>query len=69
MKTRLETTISLLRRGWITPLESASQGGVLALSQRVGELERSGVNISRKWVDTGRGVRVMAYRIAKTKAA
>ena len=69
MKTRLETTIFLLRRGWITPLESASKGGCLALSQRVGELRRSGVNVISKWVVTGGGARVMAYRIAKAKAA
>lgn len=55
--------IALLKRGWLTSLESALKGGGMALSQRVGELERSGVCIARKWVVTEGGSRVRAYRI------
>jgi len=36
--TKIERTIALLRRGWLTSLESAQRGGVLALSQRISEL-------------------------------
>ncbi|MDB5541959.1 MAG: hypothetical protein JWQ89_3686, partial [Devosia sp.] len=43
-------------------LESAKQGGVLALSQRCGEYESEGWKILRKWVTTNSGSRVMAYR-------
>jgi len=38
LMTKLERTIALLRRGWLTSLESAQRGGCLSLSQRVGEL-------------------------------
>ena len=57
--------IALLKRGWLTSLQSALNGGGLALSQRCGELERAGVCIARKWVTTASGARVMAYRIVK----
>ena len=61
--------LALLKRGWLTSLESALKGGGLALSQRCGELERSGVCIARKWVTTASGARVMAYRIVKPTTA
>lgn len=70
MKTKLQTTIALLRRGWTTPLDSATKGGCWSLSQRVGNLRRSGVVVLSKWVTTPSGARVMAYRIdSKSKAA
>jgi hypothetical protein len=63
--THTERTISLLRRGWTTALQSAQQGGCLSLSQRCGELSRAGVRVEKKWVSTGGGARVVAYRISK----
>lgn len=62
---KLETSIKLMRRGWTTALQSALAGGVLSLSQRVGDLERDGVTVLRKWVETSGGARVLAYRIVK----
>jgi hypothetical protein len=61
--TKKARTISLMRRGWTTALSSAMRGGVLALSQRVGELRADGVCILDKWVETESGARVKAYRI------
>ena len=75
---KIERTIQLLKRGWLTALESAQQGGCLALSQRVGELREemwwvgneNGQLYHRfiivdKWVDTSGGARVKAYRITR----
>ena len=58
-----ERTIQLLKRGWLTALQSAQQGGCMALSQRVGELRRDEVEVADKWVKTEGGARVKAYRI------
>ena len=58
-----QKTIDLLRAGWTTALQSAQKGGCLSLSQRVGELRRSGLYVADKWVTTGGGARVKAYRI------
>jgi ribosomal protein L20 len=63
--THTDRTIQLLRKGWLTALQSAQQGGCLSLSQRVGELKRAGVEVADKWVSTGGGARVKAYRILK----
>ena len=66
MKTTKKTTLlAMLKRGWLTALQSALNGGGMALSQRVGEFERAGVCIARKWVTTSSGSRVRAYRIVK----
>jgi hypothetical protein len=56
-------TIELLKTGWLTPLQSANMGGCLSLSQRVGELRRSGVVVLDRWVDLPSGARVKAYNI------
>tara|TARA_R110000822_G_C15336497_1_gene495377 strand:+ start:3749 stop:3967 length:219 start_codon:yes stop_codon:yes gene_type:complete len=64
-QTKLQRTVQLLRKGWTTALDSALAGGCMSLSQRVGELEREGACIARKWVDTKGGARVMAYRWLK----
>lgn len=58
-------SIRLMKEGWITPLDSVRQGGVLALSQRVSELRRDGVSVIDKWVETRRGKRMKAYRIVR----
>lgn len=65
--THRQTAISirLMRKGWLTALQSAQQGGVLSLSQRVGELRKAGVRIADKWVQTRKGARVKAYRIVR----
>lgn len=60
-----ERTLMLLKRGWITALDSALLGGCLSLSQRVGEFKRSGVHIADKWVTTENGARVKAYKVIK----
>jgi hypothetical protein len=73
---KIERTIQLLKRGWLTALESAQQGGCLALSQRVGELReemcwQSNCKFSYrfvivdKWVKTAGGARVKAYKITR----
>ena len=59
--------IALLKRGWLTSLESALKGGGMAVSQRVGEFRREGMCIARKWVTTEGGSRVRAYRIVSPK--
>jgi len=61
--THTAKTIALLRRGWLTALDSASRGGCLSLSQRVSELRRAGYTVQDKWVDTQGGARVKAYRL------
>jgi hypothetical protein len=60
-----ERTLMLLKRGWITALDSAHLGGCLSLSQRVGEFKRAGVHIADKWVQTEGGARVKAYKVVK----
>jgi hypothetical protein len=62
-----QRTIQMLERGWLTALASAQMGGCLSLSQRVGELKRSGVTVIDKWVTTNDGARVKAYRIVNRK--
>jgi len=79
LMTKLERTIALLKRGWLTSLESAQRGGCISLSQRVGSLRNekcwsvlpgySGFFkryvIEDKWVRTSGGARVKAYRIVR----
>lgn len=68
-KTKLQKAIRLMKRGWLTALGSALQGGPMALSQRVGQLERRGYVIVRKQVTTQTGSRVFAYRIVSEPQA
>jgi len=56
--------IRALKRKWLTALQAAHEVGVLALSQRCGELRRAGVCVVDKWVRTACGKRVKAYRIS-----
>ena len=63
--TKTAKTLSLLRRMWLSPLESAKRGGCLALSQRVGEFKRSGIRVIDRWVDTKGGARIKQYRVAR----
>ena len=48
--TKLGRTIALIKRGWLTSLESAQRGGALALSQRVSELRKDVI-----YVQPGKG--------------
>lgn len=59
---KTQHAIKLMRKGWLTALQSAQRGGPLALSQRIGELERSGYLFDRKWVVNARS-KVLAYKI------
>jgi hypothetical protein len=60
-----ERLIGHLKRQWVTPLDALRLVGCLSLSQRVGELEREGHTLDRKWINTTSGKRVRAYRIVK----
>jgi len=56
--------LQAFRRGEeLTPLDSLSRYGVMALSQRVGELKREGVPIHTEMVDLPSGKRVAKYRL------
>ena len=66
MKTEL---IALLKKKWVTPLMALQQLQCMSLSQRVGELRRSGeFAIADKWVCTDTK-RYKAYRIVASKKA
>ena len=64
--TMLDQIITLLRAGWVTPLDALQKAGCLSLSQRVGELERSGTAIIRDWLKLPNGKRVRRYRIGRS---
>lgn len=49
----------------LTPLISAFEFGVMALSQRMGELDRAGYPIKREWVKLPSGKKVMGYSMGK----
>ena len=62
---------ALMCETWVTPIISLRRCGLLALSQRVGEIEADaalmrGRKLLRKWHKTSTGARVRAYRIVKT---
>ena len=62
--THKQRTIELLQRGWLTSLQCAQMGGCLSLSQRIGEFRRqTDMVIDEKWITTGGGARVKAWRI------
>lgn len=63
--THTQRTIALLRRRWLTALECAQLGGCLSLSQRVGDLRRSGAVVLDRWQRTAGGCRVKAYKMTK----
>jgi hypothetical protein len=81
-RTKLEKTISLLKRGWQTSLSCAQAGGCLSLSQRIGELRQMEVlaldgefhkvylarfEIEERWVFLPDVTRVKAWRITKER--
>ncbi len=55
--------LSLLKRRWVTPLDALREVGCLSLSQRCGDLRRSGVMVLDKWVETPTGKKVKSYRV------
>jgi hypothetical protein len=61
--TKIQRLVSVLERRWLTPLEAVHAVGLYSLSQRCGELRRSGLNVVSKWVKTPGGSRVKAYRV------
>ena len=64
MKSQKEQILAYLRTGGtLTPLESLSMFGCLALSQRVTDLKREGYQIESTLVDVGQGKRVARYSI------
>ena len=60
---KIDRLIHVLMRRWLTPLEAVYQTGLFSLAQRVSELRAAGVIVEDKWVRTGGGSRVKAYRI------
>ena len=38
-----------LKRGWLSPLRALKVAGTMKLSTRVGELEKAGMKIQRRW--------------------
>jgi hypothetical protein len=63
--TKQAKLLKLLKQQWTTPLEALESCGILSLSQRVSEWRASGVVILDKWVKTGTGARIKAYRVAR----
>lgn len=63
--TKKAKLISALERRWLTPLDAALSVGIMSLSQRCGELRRAGIRVIDKWVETGGGSMVKAYRIVR----
>jgi hypothetical protein len=65
MTTMTQDLVSLLKTQWITPLDALTRANCLSLSQRVGEMSRSGYRVEKKWRDLGNGKKVMSYRIVE----
>ncbi|MDO9313374.1 MAG: helix-turn-helix domain-containing protein [Burkholderiaceae bacterium] len=63
--TKKHKLLKLLKAQWTTPIEALEACGILSLSQRVSEWRAAGVVILDKWVTTGTGARVKAYRVVK----
>ena len=62
---RTARTHYLLRRSWLSALQCATSGGCLSLSQRVGEFEREGWTVKRRWKHSPDGkARWLEYRIS-----
>jgi len=59
-----EALIRLLRRQWVSPIDALRHVGCMSLSQRCGELRRSGVNVVSRWVHAN-GKKFKAYRIVR----
>ena len=64
-ETKKARLLNLLKTQWTTPLEALEACGILSLAQRVSEWRAAGIVILDKWVETGTGARVKAYRVVK----
>ena len=60
-----QKSIAMMRAGFTTALKSAMCGGVIALSQLVGKLEKRGYLFARKTLRMPSGSRPMAYKLLK----
>ncbi len=63
--TMLDRLIHLARHQCVTPAVAFAHVDCLSLSQRMGDLERAGQVVRRKWVTTDIGKRVRAYRLIR----
>jgi hypothetical protein len=59
---KITRLVALMKRRWVSPIDALNHCGLMSLSQRCGELRRSGVKVVDKWV-TRDGSRHKAYRI------
>lgn len=67
-ETKKAQLLKLLKRQYVTPLECLQQCGLMTLSQRVSEWRRAGYVIGDRWVITGTGSKVKAYKVLKAAA-
>lgn len=58
-----ERLIGHLKREWISPLRALELVQCLSLSQRVGEIEREGHLVNRRWKKLDNGKTVREYKI------
>lgn len=58
-----QALLRLLKTRYITPLDALKHAGCLSLSQRCGDLVRSGHKVQKRWVRLGNGKRVMSYKV------
>jgi hypothetical protein len=55
--------LTLLLKGWTSPLDALRQAQCLSLSQRVGSLSRQGYQVEKEWHKLPSGKTVRRYRI------
>lgn len=63
--TKRDKLLGHLKRRWISPIDALNLVGLMSLSQRVGELERSGTPIEKRWAESPTGARFREYRVAR----
>lgn len=63
--TKKAKLMKLLKTQYVTPLEALEATGIMSLAQRISEWRAAGYVIGDKWVVTGTGARVKAYRVLK----
>lgn len=60
-----EAVLRLMKRQWVSPIDSLKHCHLYALSQRVGELIREGVSIEKRWAVGPGGARWREYRVKR----
>lgn len=55
--------LPMLLSGWVSPMEALDRVGCNRLAARIGELERLGYSIERRWATSADGKRWREYRI------